>query len=107
MSLRSAISFVARQSSGFTLVELLITVGLGSLVLSALAMLFISSLRSFAGLGNYAQLTGQSRHSLDQMSRDIREATQVVAAQTNLPVPWLQLSNAFDGKMVTFTWDST
>ncbi|HWQ91971.1 MAG TPA: prepilin-type N-terminal cleavage/methylation domain-containing protein [Clostridia bacterium] len=91
---------------GMTLVEVMVAVGLSSLVLAVLMALFVSSLANFTGLGNYAELTGQSRLSLDRMSREIRESTQVLACNTNLPVKSLTLTNAHIGKTITYTWDS-
>ena len=107
MSRRFPIPIRPRRSHSVTLVEFLITMGLASIVLTVVAFLFISGLRSFAGLGNYAQLTGQSRQSLDIMSRDVREATQIIDAHTNLPIRWLTLTNASDGTTTKLTWDSS
>ncbi len=90
-----------------TLVEVMIGVGLSSLVLGVVAMLYTSSIVNFAGLGNYAELTGQSRLSLDRMSREIREAAEVVSLQTNLPIKTLTLTNAMQAALITYTWDST
>jgi hypothetical protein len=77
------------------------------LILTAVGLLFLSSLRNFTGLGNYALLTGQSRLSLDLISKAMREATQIVSFQTNLPVKSLTLTNAFKGVQTTYSWDST
>src|SRR5215831_6891247 len=93
-----------RQSRGFTLAEIMVSVGLGSLVLGATGLLFLSSLRNFVGLGNYALLTGQSRLSLDLISKAMRETTQIVSVQTNLPVKSLTLTNSFKGTQVTYSW---
>ena len=92
---------------GMTLIELMIGLGLGSLVLGVVATLYMTSIVNFAGLSNYAQLTGQSRLSLDRISRDVREATQIVSCNTNLPVKTLTLTNAIEGIGTTYTWDST
>lgn len=95
-----------RGRSGMTLVELMVAVAVGSMVLAGMATLFVSSLRNFAGLGNYAELTGQSRLSLDKISREIREASAVVSAQASLPVRSVTLTNKMEGKLVTISWDS-
>ncbi len=104
-------AFACRGSSvsqrGMTLPELMVAVGIGSLVLAGVATLFIYGLTSFASLGNYTGLTSQSRLAVDLMSRDIRSATGLVSSQPNLPVKQLTLTNAFDGTTVTYAWDST
>lgn len=94
------------HGSAMTLTELLVSLGAGALLLTGLMALFVSSLRNFQGLGNYAQLSGQSRASLDRMSKEIRECTQIVGASTNLPSPWLKLRNSVDGTKIIYTWDS-
>jgi hypothetical protein len=96
----------ARSLSAMTLVELMVGIGLAGLLLLVVVTLFLFGLRSFAGLGNYASLSGQSRMGLDRMSQELREAGAVLAANTNLPVRSLTLSNAVDRTIVTFTWDS-
>ncbi len=90
-----------------TLVELLVAAGVGSVVLAMTVFLFMIGIRSIAGLGNYSTLSAQSRLALDTMSREIREATQITAATTNLPIRSLVLTNAFQNKTITFSWDST
>ena len=95
----------AARTRGFTLVETMVALGLGSLVLAYVMVLFVSSVTNFTGLGNYASLTGQSRMALDLLSRDIREATQIVGCQTNLSVVTLTLTNAFEGTTVAYNWN--
>lgn len=104
-----ACSSARRRGAAMTLIELLISMCLGVMVLLIVMVLFLFGLRSFAALGNYAALTGQSHLAFDHISRDIQEATQVLEAQTNLPVKWLTLSNALaEPPLVTkYSWDST
>jgi prepilin-type N-terminal cleavage/methylation domain-containing protein len=93
--------------SGMSLVEMLVAMALGSVVLSSAAMLFIYSLFSFAGLGNYAILTGQSRLSLDMMSREMRESTGVLSSTSSGQVKEITLTNAYAATASRFSWDST
>jgi prepilin-type N-terminal cleavage/methylation domain-containing protein len=95
------------RTQGMTLVELLVAVGLGSIVLAVTATLFTFGLRCFTALGNHASLSGQSRLAMDRMSQEIRQATQIIGAEPNLPVKWLAVTNAIDGTRSQFTWDST
>ena len=94
-----------QSARAFTLVEMMVAVGLGSLVLAVVMMLYLFGLRSFGAMGNYAQLSTNSRQSLDSMSRDIRQATDVLAFNTNLPIRSLILAT-YTGT-VTYSWDST
>lgn len=90
----------SNRRSGFSLVELLIAAGLGSMLLTAIAFLTVYSTRSFVALGNYADLDQLSRNALDIMSRDIRQTALLTAYQTNM----LTFSNA-DGSTLIFKYD--
>jgi prepilin-type N-terminal cleavage/methylation domain-containing protein len=94
-----------RSERAFTLVEMMIAVGLASIVLAMVMSVYLFGLRSFAAMDNYAQLCGKSRQALDLMSRDIRQATNVLSINTNLPIKSLTLGT-YTGT-ITYTWDST
>jgi hypothetical protein len=94
------------EVTAMTLVEMLVAMGVAGVILAALMALFVSSLRNFAGMGNYAILSNQSRYSLDHMSREMREATQVIDFNTNLPSPYLTLTDGYRGTLITYTWNS-
>jgi len=72
-----------RQRTGFTILEMLIGLGVASLVLGAVAVVAIYSARSFVALGNYADLDRASRNALDVLTRDIRQARGLTAFKTN------------------------
>ena len=82
MKIRISKSDNRRKTAAMSLVEMVIASGIGSVVLGSAGVVFIYSLFSFAGLGNYAILTGQSKLSLDYISREMREATKKLAALT-------------------------
>jgi hypothetical protein len=92
---------------GAGLVELMIALAAASLVLTFTMVMFITGQSNFAGLGNYAQLSNQSRLALDSMSRDIREATQIISWQTNATTAVLVFTNAYKGVQTTYSWTST
>ena len=73
----------ARGRSGFSLVEYIIGMGVGSIVLVAVASLSLYSGRSFAGLANYTDLNATSLHAIDYMTRDIRQAVRLTSFSTN------------------------
>jgi prepilin-type N-terminal cleavage/methylation domain-containing protein len=68
-----------RRRAGLTLIELLVAMGIGSLVLAGLAALMFYTGRSFAALANYVELDAYSRNALDTMSREIRQTRRLVA----------------------------
>ena len=66
-----------------TLVELMIGLGIGSLVLMSIMMILITSHRSFVALGNYSSMEQLSRNAVDQMTRDIRKVKNLISFSTN------------------------
>jgi Tfp pilus assembly protein PilW len=97
-------SHLARRARGVGLIELLVGTGLGSLVLAVVAVLTVFGARSFAALGNYSVMDLQSRQGIDQMTREIRQATAVVAWQTNSTAKYLIFTNAIGGYSVRYSW---
>ena len=90
---------------GFTLVELMVSVAVASIVLAAVLTLFIYGMFSFAGLGNYAILAGQSHISLDVLSREMREATGFVDYTASGSQKSLTLTNSLGGTTMKCSWD--
>lgn len=103
--------FICRRSHpnrnrGFTLTEVLVALGVAGLLLATGATLTLYGARAFVSLGNYAELDGRSRNTLDFLSRELRESSGVIAIQTNLPVRSLTLTNAEMRETSKLTWDS-
>jgi type II secretory pathway pseudopilin PulG len=67
----------------FTLVEVMVSMGLGIFVLAAVASLTLYTVRSFVAMGNYNDLERASTHALDTMSREVRQASQLLKYQSN------------------------
>ena len=89
-----------RSQWAFTLIEMLVGTGVGSLVLLVAAQITMYTARSFVAMGNYNDLDRCSRNALDLMSRDIRGAKSVGSYATNQ----LVLTN-MDGAIFSYTWD--
>ena len=82
-----------------TLVEVVVAVGVGSVVLAAVTLGSLFTARSFAAMGNYMDLDRASRNTLDTLSRDVRQAVHLSSYSTNQIV----LSN-LDGTLLTYTY---
>ena len=91
---------------GFTLVELMVALGLGSLVLATVASLSVYGARSSIAIANYADLDEKSRYALDLISREFRQGTAVVGYQTNSTGKSLTLTNATQAASMTLAYDS-
>lgn len=95
-----------RPGRGFTLTELMVAMGLGSIVITAVAFLTLYGSRSSVAVCNYTDLDAKSRYALDVMSREIRQATAVTAVVQTLPTKSLTLFNADQNKTVRLVWDA-
>jgi len=73
----------SKKTCGMTLVELMVATGVGSLVLASIMTVFVTSNRTFISMGNYIAMEQSSRNALDQMSRDIRKAKDLISFSTN------------------------
>ncbi|HWX19836.1 MAG TPA: hypothetical protein VN578_08010 [Candidatus Binatia bacterium] len=105
-SLQKAMRAKGSAVSGFTILEAVVALGLGTMVLGVVAILTVYGLFSFAAMGNYTDLDSQSRNTLDVLNRELRQATAVIDMQTNLPVRSLTLTNTDVGQNIKLTWDS-
>ncbi len=91
---------------GFTLVELLMAIGVGSIVLTAVAALTLYGARSMAALTNYAQLDKKSRYALDYLSREVRQATRVSGFANTTSAKWVTFTNADKATTLTVVWNA-
>jgi|ERR1043166_14080 prepilin-type N-terminal cleavage/methylation domain-containing protein len=91
----------ARESlaAGFTLVEILVGMALGSLLLFGVASMYLFSLKSFTSMSNYIELNARNRYASDIVTRDIRSATGVTSADSQ------QLVLRFGGADLTYNYD--
>lgn len=93
------------RPGAFTLVEVLVAMGLASLVLTTVASLTFYGTRSSIALINYTDLDTKSRYALDVISREIRQASAVTSLQTNNNS--ISLTNPIQATVVTLTYDPT
>jgi hypothetical protein len=71
------------QSAGFTLIEVLIASGLGTLVLGVLLSASLYTNRTLYAMMDSSHLGSDSRYAIDRMSQKIRQAGAVTAYTTN------------------------
>jgi len=92
---------------GMTLVEMLITVGLGTIVIGMISMVYVFGLRSFGAMSNYAEMDGKSRQAVDYMLREIRKADKVLTAQSSGSSRTLKVANTAGSETNTFQWSNS
>lgn len=94
-------SATRRAEQGMTLIELMIAMGIFSVVSLALMTIFIFCLRSFETMSNYSNLDRDNRVAVDMITRDIRQANYVSDYSAAPP----KLTLATGSKSVTYTFD--
>lgn len=87
------------RSTGATLAETLMGMGVAGLLLLIVVSFMMFSGRSFAALFNYVDLNDVNRVAIDQITRDVRQANRVKAASSNS----LTLEDS-DGLDLTYTY---
>lgn len=87
-----------RRSGGWTVAEVLIASGIGAIFLVGVVLTSISSIRNFAEMYNYTDMSISSRLAMDEIARNIRGARGVDLQATNI----LTLTNS--SGIVTYTW---
>lgn len=95
-----------------TLVEMVMGMGVGSLVLAAVMGTSIFTSRNFVAMGNYSDLNASGRNSLGNISEDIRQA-DFLASYTNTSTGNVLVFQTSDPNNIsvkytlTYTYDST
>jgi prepilin-type N-terminal cleavage/methylation domain-containing protein len=106
----STIHSKARATRGFTLVEIMIGSVLGSMVLAAVLTTFLMLGRSGANAAAYSVMEAQSRRALEELSQDLRMASDVSWNSTTsitLLVPDNYISaDLTQTNRVTYAYDS-
>ncbi len=85
---RSSESSAPSRRRAFTLVEMLVSMGLGSMLIAMVASMSLFCGRSIASMANYSELENQSRSALDIMTSEIRQTT-TVSSYTSTDITFL------------------
>ena len=88
-----------RRSAAFTLAEVLVGVGVGSIAAIAVMALSLYSGKTFAGISNYLDMESGGRTALDRLTTDIRAAQAVTAFSKDCLTV-----RAADGTELTYTY---
>ena len=77
------IKFVPKTRWGWSLMEMMVAVGIFSLVGMALMGTYIFGVKSMASMFSYAMLDAYNRQAMDELTREIRQSKRVLAYTTN------------------------
>lgn len=97
-----------KRNQGFTLVELMVSVGLGLLVAAIATQLFVTNLMSFNAQRGIADVQDNGRFAMDFINRDIRQAGLRPAGAILNPYPAvvIETSDMPDATAELITTDS-
>lgn len=102
LSRNSSSRVVRRFRQGWTLIEMMVTVLIGTVVLAAVGVTCSFANRTFDAIGNYADLDRQSSNALNLMARDVRQT----GGLTNYNASTLWFTNMSDGNLLKYWWNS-
>jgi hypothetical protein len=91
-----------QNCAGVALAEALLAVGITGLLILVICAFTLFSGRSFAALFNYVDLDDANRVVMDEISREVRQASRVTACTTNS----LTLEET-DGSVLTYSYSPT
>jgi Tfp pilus assembly protein PilW len=91
-----------RREAGMTLVEILMSLGVGVILMAVVISFSIYQGRSFAVLTNMVDMDQANRETLDRLSRDVRQVNRVTTYGTNRVI-----LEDYDLLPLTYTYDAT
>lgn len=94
------------RTRGFSLVEVLVSVGLSGMVMTAVLGSFLFLGRSGANISNYSEMEDQARNALEYFAEDTRQASAVTwhsATSVTLLVNTTPVTYTYDASATTFT----
>ena len=99
---RTSLPSWSRRSvhAGFTLVEVSLALGIGTVAIGAIVVVTIFAARTFQASTNYADLDQKSRLAVDILTRDVRQASSLTSYATNQLV-----FTDLNGLTFSYTWD--
>jgi prepilin-type N-terminal cleavage/methylation domain-containing protein len=98
------IKVVPNVRRAWTLVEMMVAVGIFSIVGLALMGTYIFSVKTMASMYSYAVLDEYNRQAMDQLTREIRQAKKVLTCTTNSITVQTANPDGSNGPNVTYSF---
>jgi Tfp pilus assembly protein PilW len=96
-----------RTTAGLTLVELMISSGIGSIIMAGVLSVVLMMGRSEMASSNYADMEAQSRRAVDEFAQDVRMASDVVWNSDTSVTLTVPDNYAANGNKVTYALDAS
>lgn len=104
MMVRKVEADFARWSSGFTLLELIVTITLISVLVSALGILFNSNFKVYYSQAERSDIKGKAGRAVETMSAELRQAASLTTATATNLIVTFDTDGDGDDDSVQFTW---
>lgn len=93
---------------GFTLVEVMVALAIGSMIMAAVLTTYVISIRGFRAIANYAEIHADGRLAIDQFARDMRGVSRVVSINSSnlvvtIPIAFSNTGSVISNKTVTYS----
>ena len=95
-----------KAASAWTLVEMMMSLGVFSIAAAALATILLFSVRGFAAMSNYAVLDQYNRQAMDTVTYELRQSQKILNYQSNATSRTLSILNG-SGVNVNYIFDAT
>jgi len=99
----------ANQKNGFTLIEIIVSLSLFALVIILVSSIFITAQRSYNKNAAQAELSQNVRVALDRLSRELRQAENIITAlppaeddPLNPPAELIFFQDGHDDSRITY-----
>jgi prepilin-type N-terminal cleavage/methylation domain-containing protein len=98
--MESQITPTSRARSAFTLVEMMVAIGISTVLLAAVMSFYLYSNRTFVSMTNHVFMGQHNQFAMDYLSQQIRQVKQVTAYTTNSVT-----FTDYDTNSLQFTYD--
>jgi len=101
-----------RPAAGFTLIEALLGLAIGSMLLAAILSTYIYCSKAYQAVSNYRQIHAYGRRAVDWFARDVRGVSSITTLSTNsntstlvivIPTAFSSSGTVTASKTVTYT----
>jgi prepilin-type N-terminal cleavage/methylation domain-containing protein len=101
----------SQSQAGFTMVEMLFTLAIGTFVVAGALTSYIFCVKGFRSLSSYNEMQADGQRALDWFGRDMRAGIAVVSCTSNqlvvvLPVAVNSQGQVTSSDQVTHTWQN-
>lgn len=100
---------IKKNTAGFTLLEIIVSISLFTIIIILVSNIFLVTQNAYNKNSNIAELTQNARVSLDRISRELRQSSNIITAlpatdsdPSNPPTNQISLQDGHDISQITY-----